>query len=77
MPVIGFLRAETPNLWANYVRAFQQGLRETGYVEDHNLPVEYRWAEGQSERLSVLVNDLVRRRSHAPPVGLMTFALQE
>jgi hypothetical protein len=48
MPVIGFLGSESPGLWANFVRAFQEGLREIGYVEGRNVAIEYRWAEGQN-----------------------------
>jgi hypothetical protein len=44
MPVVGFLGSESPDRWANYVLAFQQGLRETGYVEGRNMAIEYRWA---------------------------------
>jgi putative ABC transport system substrate-binding protein len=62
LPVIGFLGTETPDLFANRVRAFQRGLSETGYVEGQNVAVEYRWAEGQNERLPALAADLVRRQ---------------
>jgi putative ABC transport system substrate-binding protein len=62
MPVIGFLGSESPDLLANYVRAFQQGLRETGYVEGHNVATEYRWAEGRIDRLPALAAELVRRQ---------------
>ena len=62
VPVIGFLGGESPDLWASYVRAFQQGLRETGYVEGHNVAIEYRWAEGQNDRLPALATELVRRQ---------------
>jgi len=47
--------------WATYVRAFQQGLREVGYAEGRNVAIEYRWAEGQNERMSGLLADLLRR----------------
>jgi len=62
MPVIGFLGSESPDVWANYVRAFQQGLRETGYVEGHNVAIEYRWAEGRKDRLPALVTELASRQ---------------
>ncbi len=62
MPVIGFLGAESPNLWVGRLRAFYQGLSETGYVEGRNVAIEYRWAEGQNDRLPALVADLVRRQ---------------
>jgi putative tryptophan/tyrosine transport system substrate-binding protein len=61
-PVIGFLGSETPELFAGRMRAFRQGLDETGYVEGRNVTVEYRWALGQSDRLPALAADLVPRR---------------
>jgi putative tryptophan/tyrosine transport system substrate-binding protein len=61
MPVIGFLSGGSPGPFAYLVRAFRQGLSETGYVEGQNLGIEFRWAEGQYDRLPVLVADLVRR----------------
>jgi putative ABC transport system substrate-binding protein len=63
MPVIGFLGAESPALWASRLRAFRQGLGETGYVEGRNVAVEYRWAEGQYDRLPALVSELVQRQA--------------
>jgi putative ABC transport system substrate-binding protein len=62
MPVIGFLGAASPDLWAHFLRAFHEGLGETGYVEDRNVAIEYRWAEGQNERLPALAAELARRR---------------
>jgi putative ABC transport system substrate-binding protein len=62
MPVIGFLGGDSPDSWANYVRAFHQGLRETGYVEGRNVAIEYRWAEGRNDRLPALAAELVRRQ---------------
>jgi len=60
MPVIGFLGGESSTLWANLVRAFNQGLGETGYVEGRNVAIEYRWAEGQNDRVPALMADLMR-----------------
>jgi len=61
MPVIGFLSSEAPGASAPFVAAFRQGLSETGYVEGQNVAIEYRWAEGDYDRLAALVPDLVRR----------------
>jgi putative ABC transport system substrate-binding protein len=62
LPVVGFLGLASPVEFAQYLRAFQQGLRESGYVEGRNVTVEYRWAEGRNDRLSGLAADLVRRQ---------------
>ena len=51
MPVIGFLHPASPDAFADRLRAFRQGLKETGYVEGENVAIEYRWAENQLERL--------------------------
>jgi putative ABC transport system substrate-binding protein len=61
MPVVGFLGTESAELWADPLRAFRQGLSETGHVEGRNVAIEYRWAEGQNNRLPALAADLVRR----------------
>src|SRR5262252_9556436 len=63
MPVIGFLDIRSPDtLFEDRLRAFRQGLKDTGYVERENLAIEYRWAEGQTDRLPALAADLVRRQ---------------
>ena len=61
MPVIGFLNGQSPATSVHLVVAFQKGLNEIGYVEGRNLAIEYRWAEGQADRLPGLAADLVRR----------------
>jgi putative tryptophan/tyrosine transport system substrate-binding protein len=62
MPVIGFLGGTSPDTFADRVRAFRQGLKDTGYVEGENVAIEYRWAENQIDRLPALATDLVRRQ---------------
>jgi putative tryptophan/tyrosine transport system substrate-binding protein len=56
LPVVGLLGAESPDLNADLLGAFRQGLKETGYVEGQNLVIEYRWAEGSGTlpRLAVM-----------------------
>ena len=61
LPVIGYLGAESPAAFASRVRAFRQGLSETGYVEGRNVAIEFRWAEGQHNRLPALAHDLTGR----------------
>src|SRR5262252_10296396 len=60
MPVIGFLGAGSLETWVLYLPAFRKGLNETGFVEGQNVAIEYRWAEGQYDRMVELVADLVR-----------------
>jgi putative ABC transport system substrate-binding protein len=62
MPVIGFLYSLPPDAIVDRLRAFRQGLKETGYVEGQNLAIEYRSFEGQTDRLPLLVADLLRRQ---------------
>jgi putative tryptophan/tyrosine transport system substrate-binding protein len=62
VPVIGFLRVTSAYDSTHLVAAFQQGLKQTGFVDGQNVAMEYRWAEGQEDRLPELAADLVRRR---------------
>jgi len=62
VPVIGFLGGASPDRWVGRLRAFHQGLSETGYVVGRNLAIEYRWAEGQNDRLPSLAAELVGRQ---------------
>ena len=62
MPVIGFLHPASIDVLADRVRAFRQGLKDTGFIEGENVAIEYRWAEDQIERLPALAAELVRRK---------------
>jgi len=62
LPVIGVLGSDTPELFADRLRAFRQGLGETGYAEGRNAAIDYRWANGHYDRLPELAADLVRQR---------------
>jgi putative ABC transport system substrate-binding protein len=62
LPVIGWLGTTSADDWVPLVAAFRQGLRETGYVEGQNLTIEYRWAEGQFDKLPAMAADLISRR---------------
>jgi hypothetical protein len=63
LPVIGYLSSGRPEMMANSLAAFRQGLSETGYIEGQNVDIEYRWAMDQHDQLPGLAADLVRRKS--------------
>jgi putative ABC transport system substrate-binding protein len=74
-PVIGYLSALSETQVAPQLAAFRRGLKETGFVEDRNVLIEYRWAEGQYQRLPAMAAGLVRRPvslmlAQAPPAAL-------
>src|SRR5438876_5635880 len=62
MPVIGLLESRSPGTIEYLLRAFRQGLKDTGYVEGDNVAIEYRWAENEVDRLPLLAAELVRRQ---------------
>src|SRR3954454_13623654 len=62
LPMVGFLRISSAVDSTHLVRAFRQGLNEAGFVDGQNVAIEYRWADGQLDRLAELANDLVRRQ---------------
>jgi ABC-type uncharacterized transport system substrate-binding protein len=75
MPVVGFLNSGSAAEWAHLVAAFKEGLNEFGFVEGRNVAVEYRWAQGENERLPRLAADLVARQvaviaAFGPPAAL-------
>jgi putative ABC transport system substrate-binding protein len=60
MPVIGFLSSASPDGFAHLVKAFREGLQGSGFVEGQNIAIEFRWADGQYDRLPALCADLLR-----------------
>jgi putative ABC transport system substrate-binding protein len=62
MPVIGWLSGASPGSYAPFAAAFRQGLSDAGYVKGQNLAIDYRWANGEYDRLAALAADLVRRK---------------
>jgi putative tryptophan/tyrosine transport system substrate-binding protein len=63
MPVIGYLSGGAPGPFATNLAAFREGLKDAGYIEGQNVKIEYRWAEGQYDRLPALAAELVGRRA--------------
>ena len=62
LPTGGFIGSDTPDTYADRLRAFRLGLKSTGFIESQNVAVEYRWAEGRNDKLSALTADLIRRQ---------------
>jgi putative ABC transport system substrate-binding protein len=62
MPVIGFMNAASAKSYARHLSAFLKGLGETGYIDGQNVAIEYRWAEGENDRLPAMADDLVHRQ---------------
>src|SRR6266700_3656792 len=62
MPVIGFLHLTSLETNRDNLAAFRRGLGDPGYIEDKNVAIEYRWAQGRNDRLPTLVGELVRRQ---------------
>ncbi|MET0427307.1 MAG: ABC transporter substrate-binding protein, partial [Microvirga sp.] len=62
LPVIGYLAPEAPGPFASRIRAFHEGLAETGYVDGRNVTIEYRWANGRYDRLPALAAELARQK---------------
>ena len=67
MPVIGLLDIRSPEAMTDRLRAFRQGLKDAGFVEGENVAIEYRWAEGQYDRLPALAAELGRGLIKAQP----------
>ena len=62
LPVIGFLHSATASAYARMTAALRKSLNDAGYIEGQNVAIEYRWAEGQFDRLPDLAADLVRHQ---------------
>src|SRR5829696_9444139 len=65
LPVVGLLSSASPDRYSHYLQAFREGLGETGHVEGRNVAIEYRWADGNNDRLPALAADLVDRQVRA------------
>src|SRR5262245_17474615 len=63
LPIVGFVGSDTPDLYADRLRAFRLGLKVIGFTEAQDITIEYRWAEGRNDRLPALTGDLVHRKA--------------
>src|SRR5690242_19511901 len=61
IPVIGFLNSSSPDPDGERMRSYRRGLSESGYLEGRNIRIEYRWADGENQRLPAMAADLVRQ----------------
>jgi hypothetical protein len=59
VPVIGYLNSASPNTYTAYTSAFRRGLQDAGYVEGKTIAIEYRWAEGQNDRLPARADEVI------------------
>jgi len=75
MPVVGFLGSDSPELFADRLRAFRRGLKDAGYIESENVVIEYRWANGNNNRLAALAAELVGLRVNVLVSGTTPAAL--
>src|SRR5262245_38962492 len=60
VPIIGFLGATSPTIHSQWAAAFVQRLRELGWIEARNIAIEYRWAEGRTDRAAEIASEFVR-----------------
>ena len=75
LPVVGFLGSDSPELYADRLRAFRRGLKDAGYIESENVVIEYRWANGDNNRLAGLAAELVGLRVNVLVSGTTPAAL--
>jgi hypothetical protein len=75
MPVIGYLHSASPEPYSAMMAAFRNGLAEAGYVDGQNVTIDYRWAEGQFNRLPALAAELMARRPGSSLPVEVTFRL--
>jgi ABC-type uncharacterized transport system substrate-binding protein len=75
LPVVGFLGSDSPEHYADRLRAFRRGLKDAGYVESENVVIEYRWANGDNNRLAALAAELVGLRVNVLVSGTTPAAL--